>query len=143
MAETTYQGKCFCGAVELLVSGEPAAMGYCHCSSCRSWAAAPVNAFVLWKTASVKVTRGDDNLGEFHKSPQSLRKFCRTCGGHVMVAHPPWDLVDVSAEVLSDFMFSPRVHVHYADRTLPLRDGLPKFKDVPQNMGGSGERLPE
>jgi len=34
---TLYQGKCFCGAVELEADGEPEAMGYCHCSSCRSW----------------------------------------------------------------------------------------------------------
>jgi len=31
----TYQGSCFCGAVQFTVTGEPAAMGYCHCSSCR------------------------------------------------------------------------------------------------------------
>ena len=44
----TYQGSCFCGAVHLTISGEPAAMGYCHCESCRSWSAGPVNAFSLW-----------------------------------------------------------------------------------------------
>ena len=30
-------GSCFCGAVKLEVIGSPEAMGYCHCSSCRSW----------------------------------------------------------------------------------------------------------
>jgi hypothetical protein len=43
-----YAGKCFCGAVELTVTGEPVAMGYCHCNSCREWSAGPVNAFSLW-----------------------------------------------------------------------------------------------
>jgi hypothetical protein len=42
------KGRCFCGAVEITVTGDPVGMGYCHCSSCRSWAAAPVNAFTLW-----------------------------------------------------------------------------------------------
>src|SRR5207253_10783538 len=28
----------------LTVCGEPAAMGYCHCESCRSWSAGPVDA---------------------------------------------------------------------------------------------------
>ena len=45
----THKGACFCGAVQIEVSGEPAGMGYCHCRSCRSWSAAPVNAFTLWK----------------------------------------------------------------------------------------------
>ena len=29
-SEQLYQGRCFCGAVEFTVSGEPVAMGYCH-----------------------------------------------------------------------------------------------------------------
>lgn len=61
MADTgRCSGTCFCGAVEIEVSGEPVAMGYCHCASCR--------------------------------------------------------------------------HV---------RDGLPKMKDMPKEMGGSGETIPE
>jgi hypothetical protein len=26
---------------------------------------------------------------------------------------------------------------------MPIRDGLPKMKDVPKEMGGSGQTLPE
>ena len=54
----TYKGQCFCGAVQIEATGEPVAMGYCHCSSCRSWSAGPVNAFTLWKPEAVKVTSG-------------------------------------------------------------------------------------
>ncbi len=43
----SHTGTCFCGAVEVTVTGEPAAMGYCHCDSCRQWSAGPVNAFSL------------------------------------------------------------------------------------------------
>jgi hypothetical protein len=43
---TTHKGECFCGAVHVEVSGEPEAMGYCHCASCRSWSGGPVNAFL-------------------------------------------------------------------------------------------------
>ena len=43
-----HKGQCFCGAVEIEASGNPEGMGYCHCTSCRSWSAAPVNAFTLW-----------------------------------------------------------------------------------------------
>ena len=47
--EKTYTGSCFCGDVQFTVNGEPVAMGYCHCESCRRWSAGPVNAFTLWK----------------------------------------------------------------------------------------------
>jgi hypothetical protein len=60
-----HTGACFCGAVELEVTGAPEAMGYCHCASCRSWSAGPVNAFTLWKPENVKVTKGSDKVGHF------------------------------------------------------------------------------
>ncbi len=47
-AQHTYQGACFCGTVTLEATGQPNAMGYCHCRSCRSWSGGPVNAFTLW-----------------------------------------------------------------------------------------------
>src|SRR5262245_53299221 len=37
VSDKVHLGKCFCGAVEIRVTGEPAAMGYCHCTSCRQW----------------------------------------------------------------------------------------------------------
>jgi hypothetical protein len=143
MEENTCKGGCFCGAVQLSVSGSPEAMGYCHCTSCRSWAAAPVTAFTLWKPENVKVTQGAENIGVFHKTERSYRKFCRICGGHLMTAHPSWSLVDVYAAVISDIRFEPKVHVNYGESVTPMADGLPKFKDLPQEMGGSGETLPE
>jgi hypothetical protein len=30
------------------------------------------------------------------------------------------------------------VHVHYTESRLPIKDGLPKLKDLPKEMGGSG-----
>src|SRR5262249_54376312 len=57
-----YLGKCFCGAVEIAVTGEPVGMGYCHCSSCRSWSASPVNGFTLWPREAVTVTKGEKNV---------------------------------------------------------------------------------
>jgi hypothetical protein len=139
----TYQGKCFCGAVEIAVTGEPAGMGYCHCTSCRTWSAGPVNAFVLWKREAVKVTKGADQIGTFSKSPNSFRKWCQACGGHLMTEHPLWGLMDVYAATTPGFPFQPGLHVNYQETVLPLRDGLPKQKDLPKEMGGSGELLPE
>ena len=142
MAETL-NGKCFCGAVEIEVSGEPKVMGFCHCSSCRSWGAAPVNAFTLWDPQTVKVTKGADELATYNKTKASYRQFCKTCGGHVMTDHPLIGLIDVYAATIPDLAFQPQVHIHYGEKVLSIPDGLPKFKDVPAEFGGSGEKLPE
>ena len=138
---STYKGSCFCGAVQFTVSGEPAAMGYCHCESCRSWSAGPVNAFTLWKPEALKVTRGADQIATFNKTPRSGRKWCKACGGHLFTDHPAWDLVDVYAAVIPDFPFKPGVHVHYQETKLRMSDRLPKMKDLPAEMGGSGVAL--
>jgi hypothetical protein len=136
-----YNGSCFCGAVKFTVSGDPAAMGYCHCSSCRHWSAGPVNAFTLWSPDAVKITQGAENIGSYNKTPKSTRKWCKSCGGHLFTDHPDWNLVDVYAAVIPGFSFEPGVHVHYQETVLPIKDGLPKQKDVPKEMGGSGEVL--
>jgi hypothetical protein len=35
------------------------------------------------------------------------------------------------------------VHVNYQEHVVRMQDGLPKQKDLPQEMGGSGELLSE
>ena len=136
-------GACFCGAVEIEVTGAPEGMGYCHCSSCRSWAAAPVNAFTLWKADNVKVTKGADLVGRFMKTERSDRQYCRSCGGHLMTHHPLWNLTDVYAATIPALPFKPGVHVNYAETVLRMKDGLPKLKDFPSELGGTGQTLPE
>jgi hypothetical protein len=136
-------GKCFCGAVEITVSGEPEGMGYCHCESCRSWSAGPVNAFTLWKPENVKVTKGAEHVGRYMKTERSGRQYCTKCGGHIMTDHPLWGVVDVFAATIPTLEFQPGVHVNYAETVLPMRDGLPKFRDFPADLGGSGEMMAE
>ncbi len=139
----SYKGECFCGAVKLEATGAPEASGYCHCQSCRSWSASPVNAFTLWKPDAVRVTEGAEHLATFKKTPASERQYCTKCGGHLMTNHPGLGLVDVFAATLPTLAFHPSVHVNYAETVLPMKDGLPKLKDFPADFGGSGELIPE
>lgn len=144
MAESkTYTGSCFCGSVQFTVAGEPAVMGYCHCSSCRHWSAGPVNAFTLWKPEALEVTHGAERIGTYHKTEQSLRKWCTRCGGHLFTEHPGFGLTDIYAALLPELTFSPVAHVNYQESVLPMADGLPKFRDFPEDFGGSGETMTE
>ncbi len=47
------------------------------------------------------------------------------------------------AAVIPGFKFKPGVHVNYQETVLPMKDGLPKLKDLPAEMGGSGTSVPE
>jgi hypothetical protein len=142
MKGKSYKGACFCGAVTVSVTGDPLAMGYCHCESCRHWSAAPVSAFALWRFDAVKITAGADHMGTYSKTPQSARKWCKTCGGHILSELPSIRLIDVYPAVLRSLDFRPREHVHYQEAVLRIVDSLPKNKDLPKAGGGSGVLLP-
>lgn len=139
----TYQGLCFCGAVEFEVTGAPAVMGFCHCQDCKSWLAAPMSAFTLWPPDSVRITKGEANVGSYSKSEAAHRKYCTSCGGALMTDHPEMGLVDVYVSLLKGFDFKPEMHVNYENKVVSITDGLPKFKDIPDSFGGSGDMLPE
>jgi hypothetical protein len=137
----SHKGICFCGAVEIEVTGAPLEMGYCHCHSCRLYSGGPITAFALWEAENVKVTRGAEFLGRFNKTGMSDRHFCTTCGGHIMTGHPALGLADVQPAVIAGLAFRPTVHLNYAETVLPLKDGLLKLKDFPAAVGGSGETV--
>lgn len=81
--------------------------------------------------------------GRASKTPVSTRRWCTRCGGHVFSEHPTLGFTDVYAAMLPTLTFTPAVHVNYQETVLRIRDGLPKMKDFPKEMGGSGETLPE
>jgi predicted GNAT family acetyltransferase len=139
----SYTAGCFCGAVEVEVTGKPVFAGYCHCKDCQAWSAAPINAFSLWKSDSVRVTKGASEIGTFSKTEHSDRKFCKRCGGHVMTEHPRMRLIDVYANLLKGYIHEPTLHANYASKMLSVKDGLPKYADLPSELGGSGETLPD
>lgn len=137
------KGRCFCGTVEFEVSGNPAFVGFCHCDDCATWAGTPVTAFSLFPMGSVTVTKGADQVGSFNMTENAHRKFCRTCGGHLFVDIPQAGMVDVFYNVVDGMRHEPTMHIYYANKSVAMRDGLPKFKDMPAEAGGSGDLLPE
>lgn len=141
MAET-HTGSCYCGAVAVEANGAPIDMGYCHCENCRKYSTAPVSIFTLWKPENVKITKGEQSLGKFQSSEMSERRYCTKCGAHVMIDHPTLGLADIRIS-LSGLNFKPSVHLNYEEKVLPIKDGLPKLRDFPKEIGGSGETLPE
>jgi hypothetical protein len=143
MAEKKLESRCMCGQVEVEMTGEPAVMAYCHCSSCRGWLGAPIHAATLWPAANVRVVKGEDRLGLYKRTEASHRRFCTGCGTPVLVQHPAIAMIDVPAGGIQGLAFAPTLHVHYGEKVLAVKDGLPKFKDFPKDFGGSDELLPE
>ncbi len=136
-------GGCVCGAIEFEVTGKPEAMGYCHCNSCRSRSRSgnPFHAFSLWKPEAIKVKAESQSVLMSQEWTSSECRYCARCGGHVMTYHPMVGLEDVFVTMLPTLAFSPTIHVNCGEMILPVRDGLPKLKDFPRELGGSGEMI--
>ena len=127
-----YKAQCMCGAVRFEVPCEPFAMLVCHCIDCRAWSASPVNGATAFKRNQLSVTKGEHLIKRYTSSEGHDRCWCSACGDHVFSDHPAFDLVDVYASVLEGLAFTPGAHINYAQSILPIKDGLPKFKDFPK-----------
>ena len=141
---TVYKGSCYCGAVTVTVKGPPAAAGYCHCLECRKWHSAPINAFSIWPDANVTI---DGPTTTSTVSEQSRRVSCSKCGGCVANLKPTINMTVVYPMTLAGvegrFTFEPGFHIFYGERVMDVRDGLPKFVDLPEQFGGSGKTVEE
>jgi len=138
-----YEGGCLCGGVKVEVVGPPVAAGLCHCESCRTWHAAPVNAFSVWPNEAVRVTQGEELL-ENYQTEKSNRHWCRRCGSGLMNRLGNESTV-VYAMVLvgSGYVQQPSCHIYCEESVFDMQDGLPKYVDLPTEFGGSGETVEE
>ena len=51
--------------------------------------------------------------------------------------------MDVYAAVIDTLPFKPGLHANYESTVLRMKDGLPKQKDFPKELGGTGTIVPE
>lgn len=133
-------GQCFCGAVQIEIDGDPIHQVFCHCKSCREWSGQPVTASVMFARKDVHFVKGLDWLHRHTATGEAEegRFSCVRCGGSVGAYAPKYGEFDIYAGVLRDFSFAPTSHINYGERVIDMPDGLPKFRDMPAQAGGSG-----
>ena len=129
---------CLCGAVELELSGEPIAQFYCHCDDCQAIHSAAYIKVAMYQSDCVKVVSG--NPGGW-KLRNNQRTTCKDCGTRIFAEIPGMGVRGVNGYLLPSGGFRPAFHIqcHYA--VLPVKDGLPHFKYLPAQFGGSDETV--
>ena len=60
-----------------------------------------------------------------------------------MSDHPGMKMLDVYASVVPGFTHEPTMHLYYSEKTVSVKDGLPKYANMPADFGGSGDTLPD
>ena len=82
------EGRCLCGAIRFVATGEPKGVYWCHCESCRRHTGAPVSVFVAFDRDAYTVTQGA--ITKFDSTPgQTRRGFCAKCGSTLTCESPP------------------------------------------------------
>lgn len=135
-AQGLRQARCFCGRVEVRVSGCPLTVSICHCSVCRRLSGAPSVASVLLQPKQVEVLAtdgGDLPLVETRTSEAVVRLRCAGCFSPVVArlgaryVAVPLSLFDWGEEP-PPAEWRPQHHLHYGSRVLDAEDDLPKYK---------------
>ncbi len=81
---------------------------------------------------------GEDKVVSFDKTGQAECRQCSVCGGAVMTTIPAASTTDIYPHLLKGFPFEPQALSGMVRGCANMDDGLPKFKDMPAEAGGSG-----
>ena len=121
-------GRCFCGAVELRLSGAPVSITYCHCESCRRATGSPVAVLVGYELAQVAYPK--EQPRHFASSPGRDRPFCPRCGSRIGFTdrHLPGKIYFHVGLLDRPERFPPTCHAFYGERLswLHIDDDLPR-----------------
>jgi len=129
---------CRCGAVQLVVRGEPLVQMYCHCDDCQAVHGAAYVPESVYPASAVEVTQGTPGTWKLKRSP---RFTCTECGTRLFIEVLPLGLRGVNGWLLPREEWKPTFHMQCQFAVMPVKDGLPHFKSRPAQFAGSDEKV--
>ena len=144
--------SCLCGACEIETVGEPKLVANCHCSQCRRALSAAYATLAFFDPESVKTTKGESHFVSY-MTGEHERFSCILCSSKVY-AH----LQYVGQKAIYNNMFTapnhgpggkigraftPTMHFFYTSGNTNIVDGLPKYTDLPAELGGTDWQVDE
>ncbi len=121
-------GRCFCGAIQAEMTGEPFWVCYDHDDDCRRAIGGPLMIWVGYRPEEVRFIKGSPQ--SFSKTKGVVRTFCRNCG--TSIGYRDLGLPD-EIYICIGFMdvparFPPAAHAYWTERLpfVQMDDGLPR-----------------
>jgi len=130
--ETTMSGGCLCGKVRYETTGEPFAVNYCHCESCRKHNGAAAVTLAGFAIDQVRF-HGSDRK-KYESSPGATRAFCENCGTPLTWEGDGGDLGQIIELHIGTFddpeSIVPTSHAFEPERLswFDVADDLPRFE---------------
>ena len=142
----TYKAGCTCGKVTFLVYGEPLAQFYCHCNECSQYHSTHYIEVLVYPNKPdaeqhIRLTGGQEFVKSFERDGQA-RYFCGECGTAVFNKKDSAGTLGTFPVLLKGFKFQPTMHLYCSQSKAYMKgitDGLPKFTDLPTELGGTGQ----
>ena len=99
----------------------------------------------VFSADAVRFVPGEENVKRFKITDTRPveRLSCKQCGACIGTCVPVLNFYDICIGILHDFEFNPSIHTNYQDRVVSMPDGLPKFRDLPKSVGGTGQKMAE
>jgi len=129
---TKATGGCMCGAVRYEAIGEPFAVNYCHCHSCRKHNGGPVVALAGYRAEQVQFSGAERK--RYESSPGACRAFCANCGTPLTWEGDGGELGQIVELHISTFDepggMAPTSHAFEPERLpwLEILDDLPRYE---------------
>jgi hypothetical protein len=124
-------GRCLCGAVQYTVADDFKYAGYCHCSDCRRFSGSAFSAMGGVDSDAFHVMQGQDRIGHYRKSENTVLGFCRDCGSSLYALKPNKGMVHLRLGTLDQApSLRPQFHSYVGSKAPWHRigDGLPQFQ---------------
>ena len=129
---------CACGAVSLVLEGEPLAQVYCHCDDCQHAYGAVYVPRAIFPREAVSIRKGDTRSWVNRSRSMVI---CARCGSHLYGEHESSPLRGVNAALFPAGASHPSAHLHCRFAVAPVADDLPHYADFPSEFGGTGSMV--
>jgi len=133
----TPDGHCLCGAVQVHLASQPAAVNMCHCASCQRRSGSPFGMAVWLMEADVTISgETRDYMHISDKGRDIANRFCPNCGSTIcftVTINP--GLIAIPAGLFADPTTPPPLRSVFEERRHPwvaVPDGatrLPRGRD--------------
>lgn len=127
-------GSCLCGAVTYAVDAAAGPIVHCHCQTCRKTHGAAFSSVMALPRSSFRWTKGEHLLAAFESSPGKFRRFCSSCGSHIVAERVGQPTMLLRLGCLDTPIISrARCHIWRSDAApwYDPKDVLPEFAEAP------------
>ncbi|RWM07857.1 MAG: GFA family protein [Mesorhizobium sp.] len=130
-------GRCMCGAVTWIYSGQVTRNLVCHCADCQRATSAPLTAFLGMRPEQLSWT-GD--IRHYESSPNTFRGFCPSCGTRLYFRSDRWPHeIHVHAATMAnpeDYLPDAQVLIRSRMKWLDRLSSIPAHEGFQQQPSG-------